>query len=119
MASNIKGGMQAKGIEKRILLQKFNPRVMRMGNGECTSIRNLCPSSKIVRVTKSKRLRWAGHVPRMEDGRSTLKISEQVNLQERHLERPGRRWERNFRMDLKGIGIKTRNWIDSAQDREY
>ena len=35
------------------------------------------------------------------------------------LGRPRRRWEDNIRMDLKEIGIKTRNLIDSAQDRDY
>ena len=37
----------------------------------------------------------------------------------RPLGRPRRRWEGNIRMDLKEIGINTRNWIDSAQDRNY
>ena len=30
-----------------------------------------------------------------------------------------RRWKDNFRMDLKEIGINTRKWADSAQDRDY
>ena len=38
---------------------------------------------------------------------------------ERPLRRPRHRWEGNIRMHLKGIGINTRNWIDSAQDRGY
>ena len=33
--------------------------------------------------------------------------------------RPRRRWEDNIRMDLKEIGINTRNWVDLAQDRDY
>ena len=33
------------------------------------------------------------------------------------LGRPRRRWEDNIRMDLKEIGINTRNWLDSAQER--
>ena len=37
----------------------------------------------------------------------------------RPLGRPRHRWEDNIRTDLKGIGINTRNWIDSAQDRDY
>ena len=37
----------------------------------------------------------------------------------RPLERPRRRWEDNIRMDPKEIGINTRNWVDSAQDRDY
>ena len=35
------------------------------------------------------------------------------------LGRPRRMWEDNFRMDLKEIDINTRNWVDSAQDRDY
>ena len=32
---------------------------------------------------------------------------------------PKRRWEDNIRMDFKDIDINTRNWVDSAQDRDY
>ena len=39
--------------------------------------------------------------------------------EKRLLGRPRRRWEHNVRMDLKEIGINVRNWIDSAQDRNY
>ena len=35
------------------------------------------------------------------------------------LRRPSRSWEDSVRMDLKEIGINTRNWVDSAQDRDY
>jgi len=34
-------------------------------------------------------------------------------------EKPRRRWEDNIRMDLKEIGINTRNCVDSAQDGDY
>ena len=37
----------------------------------------------------------------------------------RPLGRPRLRWEDNIRMDLKEIGINTRNWVDSAKDRDY
>ena len=37
----------------------------------------------------------------------------------RRLGRPRRRWEDKIRMELKEIGINTRNWVDSAQDRDY
>ena len=30
-----------------------------------------------------------------------------------------RRWEDNIKMDLKEIGINTRNWVDSTKDRDY
>ena len=43
-------------------------------------------SPNIVRVIKSRRLRWAGHVARMEEGRSGFKIlTGRLNLQERDL----------------------------------
>ena len=56
-----------------------------------------------------RRLRWAGHVARMEEGRSVFKI----------LGRPRRRWDDNIRVYLKEIGVNTSNWIDSAQDINY
>ena len=37
----------------------------------------------------------------------------------RPIERPMRNQEDNIRMDLKGIGIDTENWVDSAEDRDY
>ena len=48
-----------------------------MGSGEGSAMRNfvvLYRSPNIVRVIKSRRLRWAGHVARMEEGRSAFKI---------------------------------------------
>ena len=45
---------------------------------------------------------------------------ELVKLTEkRPLVRPRRRWKENIRMDLKEIGVNTRNWFDSSQDRDY
>ena len=57
-----------------------------------------------VRLIESRRLRWTGHVPRMEEVRGTFNIS---------------KWEDNIRMDLKEIGINKRNWVDLSQDRDY
>ena len=76
-------------------------------------------SSNIVRVIKPRRLRWAGHVARMEEGRSAFKILTGTPTGKRHLERPRRRWDDNIRMDLEEIGINAGNWVDSAQDRDY
>ena len=76
-------------------------------------------SPNIVRVTKSRRLRWAGHVARMEEGRSAFKMLTSIPTGKRPLGRPRRRWEDNIRMDLKEIGINTRNWFDPALDRDY
>ena len=63
-------------------------------------------------MIKSRRLRWAGHVARMEEGRSAFKILTGKPTGKRPLGRPRCRWEDNIRMDLKEIGISARNWVD-------
>ena len=68
-------------------------------------------------MIKSRRLRWAGHVARMEEGKSAFKILTGKSTGKRPLGRSRRRWEDNISMDLKEIGINTRNWVDSAQNR--
>ena len=70
-------------------------------------------------MIKSRRLRWSGHVARMEEGRSPFKILTGKPTGKRPLGRPRRRWDDNIRMDLEEIGINARNWVDSAQDRNY
>ena len=62
-------------------------------------------SSNVVRVIKSRRLRWAGHVAKMEVDRSAFKILTGKPTGRRPLGRPRRRWEDNIRMDLEDIGI--------------
>ena len=88
-------------------------------NGECIrlhgeELHSLYRSSNIVRVIKSGRLRWAGHVARIEEGRSAYKILIAKPTVKRPLRRPRRRWEDNIRMDLEDIGISAGNWVDSA-----
>ena len=62
---------------------------------------------------------WAGHVARMEDGRTAFKILIGKPTGKRPLGRPRRRWEDNIRLDLEEIGINKRNWVDSARGRDY
>ena len=83
---------------------------MRMGSGE-DKLHSLYRSPNIVMVIKSRRLRWAGHVARMEEGRRAFKIV----TGKRPLGRPRCRWEDNISMDLEEIGINEGNWIDSAR----
>ena len=87
-------------------------------NGEGRRLHNeelhsLYRSPNIVRVIKSRRLRWTGHVARMEEVLTGKPIGK------RPLGRIRRRWEDNIRMDLEEIGISAGNWVDSAQDRNY
>ena len=70
-------------------------------------------SSFVKELILSRRLRWVGNVARMEEGRSVLKILTGTPTEKkRPLGKPRRRWEDNFRMDIKEIGINTRNWVD-------
>ena len=55
----------------------------------------------LIRVIKSIRLRWAGHVARMEEGRSDLKMLTGTPAGRRHLGSPRCRWENNIRVYLK------------------
>ena len=55
----------------------------------------------------------------MEEGRTALKILTGIPTGKRPLGRPRRRWEDNIRMGPKEIVINSRNWVDSAQDRDY
>ena len=70
-------------------------------------------------MIKSRRLGRAGLVVRMGEDRSALKILTGNLAGKRPSGRPRRRLEDNIRMDLKEIGINTRNWFDSAQDMYY
>ena len=70
-------------------------------------------------MIKSRRLKWAGHIARMEEVRSAFKILIGNPTGKRPLGRSRRRWEDNIRMDLEEISINAGNWVDSAQDRDY
>ena len=90
-------------MENRILRRIFVP--TRDENGEWRRLHNeelhsLYHSPNLVRVIKSRKLRWAGHVARMEEGRIAFKILTGKPTGKRILGRPRRRWEDNIRMDI-------------------
>jgi hypothetical protein len=72
----------------------------------------------IMRVIKSRRLRWAGHIARMWEGRGVYRILVGKPERKRPLGRPRRRWEDNIRMDLLEVGCGREDWIGLAQDRD-
>ena len=74
---------------------------------------------KIVRMIKSRKLRWAGHAARMEEGMNAFHILTDKHIGKRPLGRPRRKRVDNTRMDLEGTDINTRNLIDSAQNRDW
>ena len=51
--------------------------------------------------------------------RSAFKILTGTPAGKRLLRRPRHRWEDNIRIYLKEIGFSMRNWVDSAQDKDY
>ena len=65
----------------------------------------LYSSPNIVRVIKSIRMRWAGHVAHMGEGRGVYRVLVGKPEGKRPLGRPRRRWEDNIRMDLQEVGL--------------
>jgi hypothetical protein len=106
-------------FESRVLRKIFGPKREEDGSWRklhSVELHNLYSSPNIVRVIKARRLRWAGHVARMEEGRGVYRVLVGRPEGKRPLGRPGRRWEDNIKMDLKEIGIDGANWIELAQD---
>jgi hypothetical protein len=80
-------------------------------------LHSLYSSLNIVRVIKSRRMRWAGHVALMGEGRGVYRVLVGRPEGKRPLGRPRCRREDNIKLDLREIGINGANWIQLAQDR--
>ena len=72
----------------------------------------------IVRVVKSRRMRWARHVARMGEDRGVHRILVRKPEGKRPLGRPRRRLEDNIKMDLQEVGGGREDWKELAQDRD-
>ena len=71
-----------------------------------------------MRVIKSRRMRYAGHVARMGEGRGVYRVLVRRPEERRPLGRPRRRWEDNIRTDLREVGCGCVDWLELAQDRD-
>jgi hypothetical protein len=69
-------------------------------------------------MIKSRRLRWAGHITRVDDKRNAYRILVGTPEGNRPLERPRRLWVDNIKMDLREIGRDGMDWIYLAQYRD-
>jgi len=81
-------------------------------------LNDLYSSPNIVRVIKSRRMRWAGHVARTVEERGVYRILLENPEGKRQLGRPRRKWVENIRMDLQEVGCGYNDWIGLAQDRD-
>ena len=71
----------------------------------------LYSAPNIIRSLKSRRLRWTGHVARMEQSRNAYRVLVGNPEGKRPIRRPRRRWEDNIKMDLREVGCDTGEWI--------
>jgi hypothetical protein len=117
----LRGEPRLRVLENRVLRRKFGPKrdeVMggwrKLHNGR---LRDLYSSPSIVRMIKSRRMRWEGHVARMGEKRNACRLLVGKPEEKRPLGRPRRRWVNNIGMDLGEIGWGGVGWIGLAQDR--
>jgi len=81
-------------------------------------LNDLYSSPNIMRVIKSRRMRWAGHVALLGEEREVYMVLVGKPEGRRPLGRPRRRWVVNNRIDLQEVGCGYRDWIGLAQDRD-
>jgi hypothetical protein len=107
---------------KRLLRRIFGPRRGEVKGGRRKlhneELRDLYFSPSIIILMKSRRMRWAGHVARMEEKRNAYRLLVGKPDRKRPLGRQRRRWVDSIRMDLGEIGWCGVDWIGLAQDRD-
>jgi hypothetical protein len=109
-------------FENQVLRRIFGPKRDEV-TGEWRKLHNedlndpYC-SPNIVRVIKSRRMRWTWHVARMRERRGVFRVLVGKPEGKRTLGRPRRRWEDNIKMDLQEVGCGGIDWIDLAQDKD-
>jgi hypothetical protein len=105
-------------FENRVLRRVFGPRMDEV-TGEWRKLHNeelndLYSLPNIVRVVKSRSMRWAGHV----EERGVHRVLVGTPEGKRPLGRPRRRWEDNIKMDVQEVGEGRGDWRELAQDRD-
>jgi len=74
-------------------------------------------SPNIIRVIKSRRIKWIGHVSWMEEMRNVYNSLVGKTEKERPLGRNSCRWYNNIGMDIKEIWWEGVDWIHQVQER--
>ena len=78
-------------------------------------IDELIEGTDIVRFIKAQRIKWPGHIQRMDQARSTRKLLDWKPMRTRPVGRPRQRWQEDAMEDLKKLKVK--NWKEAAKDR--
>ena len=109
-------------FENMVLRRIFGPRrdevTGKWGRLHNEELNDLYSSLNFVRVIKSRRMRWAGHVARMCEERGVYRVLVGKPEGKRPLGRPRRRRVDNIRMDFQDVGCGYMDWIGLAQDRD-
>ena len=108
-------------FENRVLRRVFRPKRDEV-TGEWRKfheeLSDLYALPNIVRVVKSRRMRWKGHVARMGEGRGVHRVLVGKLEGKRPVGRPRRGWEDNIKMDIQEVGGGCGDWMELAQDRD-
>jgi hypothetical protein len=108
-------------FENRVLKRIFGPKRDGVTGGwrklNNEELHNLYSSPSIIRIIKSRRMRWAGHVARIGEKRNVSRLLVGKPEGRRPLARLRCRWIDNIKMDLLEIGLSVVDWIGLAQDR--
>ena len=109
-------------IENRVLRRIFQPKRdkvtrewRKLLNEE---LNDLYCSQNIFRVIKSRQMRWASHVARMDVSRGVYRVLVGYPEGKRSFGRPRRRWDDNIKMDHQKVGCGVMDWIELDQGRD-
>jgi hypothetical protein len=109
-------------FENKVLRRIFGPKRDEVTGGwrklHNEELRDLYSSASIIRIIKSRRMRWAGHVARMGEKRNVYRLLVGKPEGKSPLGRPRHRWVDNIKMDLLEICWGSVDWIGLAQDRD-
>ena len=105
-------------VMRRIIGPKIDEVIEEWRKLHYEELNDLYSSPDILRVIKSRRIRWTGHVARMGERRGVYSVLEGKLQGKSPLGRPRRRWEGNIKKDLQEVEYEGMDWIKLADDRD-